>query len=192
MAKKNLKIYFSAGLNITLNAHLNIHTTPEYTLTCTTCRHCNGAVRCTEKGCWLHRHLINDAFWWWQYGVLLHFFSANHINIHSLFDWLFQNYLFCTLSFEPTFLLFFSPIVLLLWQCMPFFTNMFSYPGHLYAVAARELVLKYPQLKDACGEGHVSTLTFYLRPWCTAKRCICRLKTLGDDTVTMTWTLVMP
>ncbi|KAH7966295.1 hypothetical protein HPB49_015065 [Dermacentor silvarum] len=29
------------------------------------------------------------------------------------------------------------------------------YPGHLYAVAARELVLKYPQLKDACGEGHL-------------------------------------
>ncbi|KAH7980006.1 hypothetical protein HPB49_012570 [Dermacentor silvarum] len=42
---------------------------------------------------------------------------------------------------------------------MPFFTNMFSYPGHLYAVAARELVLKYPQLKDACGEGHFTWQT---------------------------------
>ncbi|KAH7932923.1 hypothetical protein HPB49_004902 [Dermacentor silvarum] len=42
---------------------------------------------------------------------------------------------------------------------MLLFTNMFSYPGHLYAVAARELVLKYPQLKDACGEGHFTWQT---------------------------------
>ncbi|XP_049273562.1 uncharacterized protein LOC119398715 [Rhipicephalus sanguineus] len=30
------------------------------------------------------------------------------------------------------------------------------YPGPLYAQAAKELVLQYPQLKDGCGEGHFS------------------------------------
>lgn len=40
--------------------------------------------------------------------------------------------------------------------------KLFNYPGRLYAEAARQLVLKHPDLRDSIGTGYVSVFLFFM------------------------------